>query len=85
MVDIDRTNFEEHYEPMVNAIRNADFIGINVKQNKKYQKCVRQMAVPHSPRSGFAGPQNYFGCFVERGRCTQHAKIPSRSSLTSDT
>jgi hypothetical protein len=25
------------------------------------------------------------GCFVERGRCTQHAKIPSGSSLTSDT
>jgi hypothetical protein len=29
------------------------------------------------------------GCFIERGRrdrcCTQHAKIPSRSSLTSDT
>jgi hypothetical protein len=29
------------------------------------------------------------GCFVERGRCvrrcTQHANIPSRSSLTSDT
>jgi hypothetical protein len=51
----------------------------------------------HSPRSGFPRPQDSTprinhcydsansGCFVERGRCdrrcTQHAKIPSGSSL----
>jgi hypothetical protein len=50
----------------------------------------------HSPRSGFARPQDSTrinhcydsansGCFVKRGRCAQHAKIPSGSSLTSDT
>jgi hypothetical protein len=46
----------------------------------------------HSPRSGFARTQDSTrinhcwdsansGCFVERGRCTHHAKILSRSSL----
>ncbi|XP_064619923.1 poly(A)-specific ribonuclease PNLDC1-like [Lineus longissimus] len=31
MVDIDRTNFEDHFESMVEAIRNADFIALDTE------------------------------------------------------
>jgi hypothetical protein len=73
-------------------------VNINLKWSpiSPWNFCIRACTRSHSPRSGFSRPQDSTrinhcynsansSCFVERGRCAQHAKIPLGSSLTSDT
>jgi hypothetical protein len=58
---------------------------------KLYSMCPTDVTLPSqdSTRINHCYDSANSGCFVERGRCdrrcTQHAKIPSGSSLTSDT